>query len=163
MSDGLVVRLEDWLRREALVGVGVLLCVALLGVFAGSLATPLTGASASATSSNGVFLQTQQVSGYSIILKATPATFGTNTFTVTVKDKQGKAVDGGSVILQAQSLDMDMGVQSVQLPAMGATAPGSYSGQADLTMAGHWQLTVKLLPPKAKDFVTTTYKLTIGY
>jgi putative copper export protein/methionine-rich copper-binding protein CopC len=161
-SNSLVVRLEDWLRREALVGVGVLLCVALLGVFAGSLATPLTGAAPSSTST-GAFVQTQQASDYAVTLKVVPATFGTNTFTVTVKDKQGKPVDGGSVIIQTQMLDMDMGTQSVQLKAMGATAPGSYSGQADLTMAGHWELTVKVLPPKAKDFVTTSFKITAGY
>ncbi len=164
VSNGLVVRLEDWLRREALVGVGVLLCVALLGVFAGSLATPLTGTTASSSStSTGAFVQKQQSGGYAITLKVAPATFGTNTFTVTVKDKQGKPVDGGSVILQTQMLDMDMGVQSLQLKAMGATAPGSYSGQADLTMAGHWGLIVKVLPPKAKDFVTTSFKITAGY
>jgi hypothetical protein len=72
-------------------------------------------------------------------------------------------VDGGSVIIQTQMLDMDMGVQSLQLKAMGATAPGSYSGQADLTMAGHWELTVKVLPPKAKDFVNTSFKITASY
>ena len=34
----LVGRLEGWLRREAILGVAVLLCVALLGAFAGTLA-----------------------------------------------------------------------------------------------------------------------------
>ncbi len=162
VTNGLVVRLEDWLRREALVGMGVLICVALLGVFAGSLSTPLTGATAS-TSSTGASIQTQQAGDYAVTLKVVPATFGTNTFTVTVKDKQGQPVDGAAVILQTEMLDMDMGTQSVQLKAMGATAPGSYSGQADLTMAGHWELTVKVLPPKAKDFVTTNFKITAGY
>ncbi|HEV8192608.1 MAG TPA: copper resistance protein CopC, partial [Ktedonobacterales bacterium] len=87
-SNRLAARLEDWLRREALVGTGVLLCVALLGVFAGSLATPLTGAASSSTST-GAFVQTQQAGDYTVTLKVVPATFGTNTFTVTVKDKQG--------------------------------------------------------------------------
>jgi copper transport protein len=156
----LVERLEGWLRREALVGAGVLLCVALLGAFAGSLATTPTGAAAP---SSGAFVQTQQAGGYAVTLKVVPATFGTNTFTVTVKDKQGNAVDGASVLIQTDMLDMDMGVQSAQLKAMGATAPGSYSGQGELTMAGHWAIIVKVLPPKAKDFVTTTFKLTAGY
>ncbi len=38
----LVERLEGWLRREAMLGVAVLFCVALLGAFAGTLAPPLS-------------------------------------------------------------------------------------------------------------------------
>jgi putative copper export protein len=159
VANMLVERLESWLRREALVGVGVLLCVALLAAFAGSLAAPLTGAAAPSTS---VFVQTQQAGGYAITLKVVPAAFGTNTFTVTVKDKQGKAVDGGAVLIQTQSLDMDMGVQSAQLQAMGASAPGSYSGQAEVTMPGNWGITVKVLPPQAKEFVTTQFTFIVG-
>jgi putative copper export protein len=37
----LAERLEGWLRREAMLGVAVLFCVALLGAFAGTLAPPL--------------------------------------------------------------------------------------------------------------------------
>jgi len=37
----LAERMEDWLRREAMLGAIVLLCVALLAVFAGSLAPPI--------------------------------------------------------------------------------------------------------------------------
>ncbi len=39
-AERLAERLEDWLRREAMLGVALLLCVALLAVFAGSLAIP---------------------------------------------------------------------------------------------------------------------------
>lgn len=39
-AERLAERLEDWLRREALLGVALLLCVALLAAFAGSLASP---------------------------------------------------------------------------------------------------------------------------
>jgi hypothetical protein len=92
-----------------------------------------------------------------------PAAFGANTFTVTVKDKDGKPLEGASVLVQTAMLDMDMGVQNVQLKSLGAETPGAYSGQGNLTMAGHWQILVKLLPPNNKDFVTTTYTLTAGY
>ena len=37
----LAERLEGWLRREAMLGVAVLFCVALLGAFAGTLAPPI--------------------------------------------------------------------------------------------------------------------------
>lgn len=154
-------KLEDWLRREAMIGVVVLLCVALLAAFAGSLTVaPPAGASSTTTTtgSSGPFTQTQSAGGYSLTLKVTPNTFGTNTFIVTVRDAQGKPVDGASVLIQTNMLDMDMGIQNAQLQPVGPSSPGSYSGQSDLTMAGHWQVTIKVLPPHSKQFVQSAFK-----
>jgi hypothetical protein len=58
---------------------------------------------------------------------------------------------------------MDMGVQNVQLKAVGASAPGVYSGQSDLTMAGHWEVLVKVLPQGSKQFLVATYKFSVTY
>ena len=157
---GLATRLEDWLVRESLIGAVILLCVALLAAFAGSLA-PTT--SAASPPSTGAFIQTQRIQSYAITLKVTPVTFGSNTFTVTVIDPSGQPVRAGSVLLQTQMLDMDMGVQSVQLKEVGASEPGVYSGQSDLTMAGHWRTLVKVLPPGAKDFLVATYTFSATY
>ncbi|HEX6797640.1 MAG TPA: copper resistance protein CopC [Ktedonobacterales bacterium] len=154
-------KLRDWLRREALLAGAVLLCVALLAIFAGSL-VPTAPASAASTSP-GVFLQTQQSGGYAVTLKVTPAAFGTNTFTVTVKNAQGQPVTGAAVVIEETMLDMDMGTQNVQLQPIGASAPGSYSGQAELTMAGHWQIAVKVLLPKVQQPLVVTYKFSAGY
>jgi methionine-rich copper-binding protein CopC/putative copper export protein len=153
-------RLEDWLRREAFTGVGVLLCAALLGAFAGSLATapaPIAGAS------SGAYVNTQPAGDYSVTLKVAPAKFGANTFLVTLKDKDGKPVDGASVLLQTTMLDMEMGTQSLQLQPIGADSPGTYGGQADLDMGGDWGLAVKVIPPGATDFQTATFKIVVGY
>ena len=151
-------QMQDWLRREAIVGVGVLLCVALLALFAGTL----TPTQAAPTTSAGAFKQTHTVSGYAITLQVDPVKFGQNTFTVTVADAHGAPVTGGSALLLTSDLDMDMGSQSLQLQPAGTSQPGVYSGQGELTMAGNWQLTVKVLPPGAKDFLTTQYKLVVG-
>jgi putative copper export protein len=156
-------RLEDWLRREAILGLGVLLCAALLGAFAGSLATapaPIAGAT------SGAFVSTATTTpngDYAVTLKVAPARFGANTFLVTVKDKNGKAVDGASVLLQTTMLDMEMGTQSLQLQPVGADSPGTYGGQADLDMGGDWGLAVKVLPAGGKDFETATFKVVVGY
>jgi putative copper export protein len=163
----LAERLEDWLRREAMIGVVILFCVALLAAFAGSL-TPAaaSGAATSAATpaaSSAHVVQTQHASNYAITLDVTPAAFGTNTFTVKVQDAQGKAVDGASVLLQTTMLDMDMGVQNVQLKAVGASALGTYSGQSDLTMAGHWDLLIKVLPPNGTQFVQADFRLSASY
>lgn len=155
-------RLASWLRREAVLGVAVLACVALLGAFAGSL-TPATSAAPAAPSSSGAIIQTQQANGYAVTLKVTPAQFGTNTFTVTVKDASGQPVKNVSVLIETVMLDMDMGTQAVQLKPIGDAAPGSYSGQADLTMAGHWEVTVKLIVPNVKQPITSDFRFSITY
>lgn len=150
--------MEDWLRREAILGVGVLLCVALLALFAGSL----TPAQASVPARGAItFSQTHTVSGYTITLRVDPATFGQNTFTVTVADARGKPVTGASAQLLANDLDMDMGQQSVQAQPV-AAQPGVYSAQGQLTMAGRWNVTVKVLPPGAQGFITTDFTLIAG-
>jgi copper transport protein len=155
--------LEDWLRREALVGLGVLLCAALLSAFAGTLAlapTPIAGAT------SGAYVNTATTTpngDYAVTLKIAPAKFGTNTFLATVKDKNGKPVEGASVILQTTMLDMDMGTQSLQLTSVGADSPGTYGGQADLDMGGDWSFVIKVLPAGGKDFEAATFKTVVGY
>lgn len=149
-------RLRDWLRREAFLGGVVLLCVALLGIFAGSLspAAPAAGAAAS----GGLVVQTRPAGPYNVTLKVTPASFGDNTFTVTLKDAQGKPVDGAAVTITTIMLDMDMGPASLQLQPQAALGPGAYTGDTDLTMAGHWQINVKILPPGSNTPITAPFK-----
>ncbi len=65
-------------------------------------------------------------------LHVSPDVFGTNTFTVTLKDAEGKPVTGAGVLVLTNSLDMDMGTQTLHLKEVGSTAPGSYSGQTQL-------------------------------
>jgi methionine-rich copper-binding protein CopC/putative copper export protein len=155
-------RLEGWLRREALLAVGVLLCVALLGAFAGTLAPPPAKASSGPASSGPFVGAAQQAGQYTVTLKVAPDTFGPNTFVVTVKDAQGQPVNNASVLVQTTMLDMDMGTQSFQLQPIGDT-PGAYSAQSDLDMAGHWSALVKVLGPGQSDFVSTTYLFTSSF
>ena len=72
-----------------MLGAAVLLCAALLGAFAGTLAAAPTGG-ATLTPQSGPFLATQQAGDYAITLNIVPAKFGSNTFTVTVKDSKGR-------------------------------------------------------------------------
>ena len=149
-------RLRDWLRREAFLGGVVLLCVALLGIFAGSLspAAPTAGAA----TSGGLVVQTRQAGPYKVTLKVTPASFGSNTFTVSLKDAQGKPVDGAAVTITTIMLDMDMGPGSLQLQPQAALGPGVYTGDTDLTMAGHWQINVKIVPPGSTAPIVAPFK-----
>jgi copper transport protein len=157
----MAVKLEDWLRREAMLGAAVLLCAALLGAFAGTLAAAPSGATP--TTASGPFLQTLQAGDDAVTLNVVPAKFGTNTLTVTVKDSKGQPVENAIVVLTTDMLDMDMGEQSVSLKPVGLDQPGVYSGQGELTMGGHWALIVKVVPPGAKQPLTPTFRLLIGY
>lgn len=153
--------LEGWLRREALLGCAVLLCVALLAAFAGSLYAPPPAAAAGPSS--GAFVQTQHVSGYTMTLKVTPARFGTNTFTATILDAKGQPVTNAEVLIQVTMVEMDMGVENEQLKPDTSLPAGSYSSQADLTMGGHWNILLKVLPPNAPQFVTATFTVAVSY
>ena len=156
----LVASIEGWILREALLGIGVLFCVALLGAFAGSLTAPPPAASGHST---GPFQQTKTAGAYSVALKVAPAVFGANTFTVTLTDAQGKPIPGATIQGQTADLDMDMGVQSFQLKAVGASQPGVYMGQSDLTMGGNWQISIKVTPPGGQRAFTVTYRLAVTY
>jgi putative copper export protein/methionine-rich copper-binding protein CopC len=146
--------MERWLRLEGMLGAIVLLCVALLGAFAGSLTAPTSSNTSSQPS--GPVSQTKTVNGYTITLKVTPATFGTNTFIVIVKNAQGQPETGAAVSINTTMLDMDMGTETTQLQADPKQA-GTYSQQADLTMAGHWEVGVRVLPANSNTFVKATF------
>ncbi len=144
-------RIMRWVQREAIIGGAILLCVALLGAFAGTLA-PVAPAAATTKTDSGPFLGTQSAHGYTVTLKVSPDTFGTNTFTVTIADSQGHPVQGAAVLAEITMLDMDMGTDALQLQAQTASG-GTFSGQGELTMAGHWQVRLRILPPNEKAFV----------
>jgi putative copper export protein len=157
----LTKQMTGWLQLEALGGAAILLCVALLGAFGGTLTTGTSATSTNTSSqgsqAHGPFTQTQSASGYIVTLSVTPDTFGTNTFTVRVQDTQHHNVTGAGVLLETNMLDMDMGTETTQLQSV-AHAPGSYAGQSDLTMAGHWQVIVRLLPPNQNTFLRYIFK-----
>jgi hypothetical protein len=126
--------------------------------------TACSSASTSSATSKSAFVQTQTSGSYAVTLRVSPAKFGYNTFSVTLKDAQGGApVSNATVEIFTTMLDMDMGTQSTSLrPASGAS-PGVYSGGGELSMAGNWQIGVKVAPPSpaqsfAVDFhIVTTY------
>jgi len=155
-------RIRDWLRREALLAGAVLLCVALLGIFAVSLLPNLTSAGVSGQS-KGPYVGTETTRNYTVTMRVSPDIFGMNTFTVTVKDAAGRPVAGAHVLIQTVSLDMDMGTQTILLHELGAAAPGSYSGQSELTMAGHWKATVTLQVPGSRLPLTLDFQFSAAY
>ena len=126
-----------WIRIEASIGAAVLLCAALLGPLAGTLqVAPAT----SYGGTGGAQTLTQQVDGLTVTLTASPGRFGTNTFTVVITNPDGAPASNGSVFIVTSMVEMDMGQDTINLSP--TSAPGTYSGQGEIPMAGHWRLEV---------------------
>lgn len=139
-------RLMGVLRWEPVLGVGVLLCVGLLNVFAGTI-TPITSAPLPQQQSAGKaqpFVTTIKTSDnlFTVRLSVDPNRFGTNVFTATVSEtRTGKPATHIGVALYTTMLDMDMGTESVDLLPDGK---GHFSASGDLSMGGNWQIRIQI-------------------
>lgn len=163
----IVNRLEAWLRREALLGVLVLVCVALLAATAGTLG-PAASASSGSNAVRAVQVtpgpETQTLRhalGDRVTLRATPLRFGTNRLTVTVMDGTGRPVTGATVQALLENLDTNVGANVVPLRPAGSSQPGVYTGSADFTTTGEWIVNVEVTAPQDIP-VRVTFHVRVG-
>jgi copper transport protein len=129
-----------WLRVEAGLGVALLFCAALLGPLAGTLLPVATNA-ASFGAQGGKQSLTAKADDLTVTLSVDPGKFGTNTFTIVVTNPDGSPASDGTVFLVSTMVEMDMGANTIDLVPVAGQA-GTYSGQGELPMAGHWNLQV---------------------
>jgi hypothetical protein len=108
------------------------------------------------------YVGTQTAHSYAVTLRVSPATFGYNTFSVTLRDASGALVNDASVEIFTTMLDMDMGTQSARLSPAKAS-PGVYTGGSQLPMAGHWQVEVKVTPPSSAQSIAVDFKFSATY
>jgi copper transport protein len=148
----LVTRLEGLLRAEAALGVGVVACVAVMGLLGGSLNT------LHSTGGQPIVLKQNTAGGYSIQLAIAPVQIGTSTATVTVKDASGRVVEG-AVSIDSTMLDMPMGTQTNALAFSRDTS--DYDGTVEFLMAGRWQLAVHVTP-KSGSSETATFIIQVS-
>ena len=77
---------------------------------------------------------------------------GTNRARVTLQDLQGRMDSGAKrVTLYVRSLDMDMGLETIQAQP---SPEGEYGAEVVLSMAGRWQVSVEVTPSHGDTFVT---------
>ena len=140
-------RLTSVLRWEPLLGAGVLVCVGLMNVFAGTLSPIATAAQQSPNGKNQPFNTSVRTTDnkFTVTLNVNPNRFGTNVFTVTVVDNSThKTTTNAGVALYTTMLDMDMGTDNVNLLPDGK---GHFSASGDLSMAGDWQIRIQIRTP----------------
>jgi copper transport protein len=142
---GYVTRILLW---EPWLGVAIIVCVALMNVFTGSLTA--TGTPPASNSSNPATNKSYNSTAkttdghYIIVLNISPNRFGPNVFTATITSAQtGQSLASGQVTevtVYTTMLDMDMGTDSTLLQANGK---GSFSATVFLVMSGNWGLEVQ--------------------
>jgi len=142
--------LSSVLRWEPVLGVGVLICVGLMNVFAGTL-SPIAATQQqqqTASKPKPYTTTTPTKDGkFKVTLSVNPNRFGTNVFTVsTVDTATGKPATNIGVSLYTTMLDMDMGTDTVNLQRDGK---GHFSGTGDLTMPGNWEIRIQIRTPDA--------------
>jgi putative copper export protein/methionine-rich copper-binding protein CopC len=162
-------QIRSWIRREATLGAGVLLCASLLGGFAGSLAPTPPGApninapTLTATTKTPVDMTLKTADGaLQVTLKVAPDKFGANSVGLLLVDaKTGKPIDGANVHLIINMVEMDMGTGTADLKSVGG---GFYTGQADLLMGGHWTIEVQIRTPQNPDVIQkVTFTIPVTY
>jgi hypothetical protein len=133
-------------------------------------AAPSTAATASRTvkpstpEGKGIRL-TKTESGIKFDLLVSPGHIGNNNYFVLLSENGNQAVTEVSLVrLSVTSLDMDMGVATLDLQPAGADQPGLYSGIDNklqmLSMVGKFNLAVLVQRPGQSD-VTTSFQLDV--
>lgn len=160
-SERLSARIVTWMRAEAALGLGVLLCAALLGPLAGTL-TPTIATTGSFGAQGGPQTLTQKADTLTVTLRVDPGKFGTNTFSLLVENPDGTPASGGSVFLTSTMVEMDMGTNTINLTP--SHEPGTYTGQGELPMAGHWRLEAVIRTLQDPNHLhRTTFTIGISY
>ncbi|MFG3172309.1 FixH family protein [Streptomyces sp. NPDC048200] len=140
-------------RRSALLAAAVLAIAALSGCNSGA-DTAANSGSAKGASCN----PTKTNAGLKITLTATPCPLQggkTGTAAITVKDSDGKAVDGAKVEVNPEMASMKMKGGDQTAAAKG----DGYEAKLVLGMSGDWKVTVTVTPSTGQK-ATATFDLT---
>jgi copper transport protein len=126
----------------------VLICVGLMNVFAGTLSPTASAAPApqpAGTSTAFTASVRTSDSKFTVTLTVNPNRSGTNVFTASVVDTNtGTPIANLGITLYTSSLDMDMGIGTMNLQPDGK---GHFSASGDLTMGGDWQIRIQIRTP----------------
>jgi len=132
---------------QTLLGVGVLLCSALMSFYAPPIVFPALSATSQAAgvaatpSSNTT--QQQKVGVFTIALQVQPGRVNSaNTVIVSITDANGKSVTDTKVQLIGSMQAMDMGTALQEATMQGTTYGATFAQGAAFSMSGIWNLTV---------------------
>ncbi|HLJ33410.1 MAG TPA: CopD family protein [Ktedonobacteraceae bacterium] len=158
------------IKRAAIVlswlGAGVLLCAALMAFFAPPIVFPnidyATAANTSTAPPSGINVQTEQVGNLSVTLQVSPGRSGyANTVILTINDSEGNPVTDAQIQLSTNMVIMDMGTAHTSITGGNPTYIATFNKNAAFSMAGLWDITVKIQIPHQTP-VQTIFQVTMN-
>lgn len=133
----------------SVLGIGSLLCSALMSFFAPPIVFPdVTYTNQLESPTNAVNTQTKQIGPLSVTLELLPGHIDQfNTVIILIKDKHGKPVTDAQVQLSTNMQIMDMGTQHAQITGGHPVYATTFDPHHAFTMAGPWIITVEIQLP----------------
>jgi copper transport protein len=138
-----------WVRRFR----SLLPAEAALGLLVLAVVSVLTSLPPSSTVvAAGPVMLSQRAGAMTVSLRVDPNKVGDNVAQITLTDSDGRTrSDARRVTLYVRSLDMDMGLETIQAEL---SPEGGYEARVTLSMAGRWLFTVEISPPQGDTFLT---------
>jgi putative copper export protein len=160
-----VERLGQTLKLQSWMGVGALLCAALMAFYAPPIVFPansyVVSTSAASPSAAAINAQTQKVGNLSVTLEVLPGRVDyANTVVVTIDDNQGNPVTDAQVQLSTNMELMDMGTAHATVKGGNPTYIATFNKDAAFSMFGAWDITVRIQRPN-QAVVQAVFKVTL--
>jgi len=130
-------------------GIGVLLCSALMSFFAPPIVFPdVTYTNQPVSPTNTVNTQTKQIGPFSVTLDLLPGHIGqSNTLILLINDRNGKPVTDAQVQLTANMQIMDMGTGHALITGGNPVYATTFDQHQAFSMGGSWNIRVEIQRP----------------
>ena len=155
--------LKQLVSLQALLGAGVLLCVALMTFYAPPIVFPnIHYTNPPANSNTKTLVQTQTASGLTVTFQVSPGRVNTtNTITLHINGSNGAPVTNAHVKLVTSMQVMDMGVAQQNANGSGSAYTASFTSSDTFSMSGIWNVRV-IIQRAGQTDVTMTFPVSIG-
>ncbi len=142
-------RLKSTTGLLSVLGIGILLCSALMSFFAPPIVFPdVTYTNQLESPTNAVNTQTKQLGSLSVTLELLPGHLDQfNTVIIVIKDKKGKPVTDAQVQLTINMQIMDMGTAHALITGGNSVYAATFDPHQAFTMAGPWVIKVEIQQP----------------
>ena len=130
-------------------GIGVLLCSALMSFFAPPIVFPdVTYTNQPVSPTNTVNTQTKQIGPFSVTLDLLPGHIGqSNTLILLINDRNGKPVTDAQVQLTTNMQIMDMGTGHALITGSNPVYATTFDQHQAFSMGGSWAISVEIQRP----------------
>jgi methionine-rich copper-binding protein CopC len=156
-------RLKSTTDILSVLGIGVLLCSALMSFFAPPIVFPdVTYANQLESPTNAMNTQTKQIGPLSVTLELSPGHINqSNTVIMLIKDKKGKPVTDAQVQLTINMQIMDMGTAHALITGSNSVYATTFDPHQAFTMAGPWSIKVEIQLPN-QQAVQDTFEVMLS-